>query len=61
MPISLGRMLLLQWSYAVVLLIYATRSLRRIAANDRAKPKTVLRLDHRGRAPGGRSREGRRR
>ena len=38
---------------ALLLLTYATRSLRRIAANQTSQPKVILRLDSRGRPPGG--------
>lgn len=47
---SIVRMVVVQWIYGVLLLVYSTRALRRIAANQSAKPKVILRLDNRGRA-----------
>ncbi|MDB5349693.1 MAG: hypothetical protein JWN86_940 [Planctomycetota bacterium] len=43
------RMVVAQWIYSVILLVYSTRSLRRIAASQTAQPKVILRLDSRGR------------
>ncbi len=40
----------LQWAYSALLVTIATMSLRRVAANDSARPKVVLRLDNSGKA-----------